>query len=245
MNETLTYADLHDAGNAQAQLVLYAIARNVDWETGEGYPKQTTLAKMAKCCTRTLRTYLRKLADDGLIELSERKRDDGGQSSNLIRLVGYAEWLTANRSGGAVKAPKAVKKYTQPPPANLATGEGEFADPPGNILASPPGKQVADLNDPSLDHKSIKDARDRAKGDNFCSRSEGKVSAQFQITPSDAQWGAWITYLNDTAPDKALAACAAGAIYAAGSRWPDKGRLVSIPNATLTQRSKAMTGDAA
>jgi hypothetical protein len=242
MNETLTYADLQDAGNAQAQLVLYAIARNVDWETGEGYPKQTTLAKMAKCCTRTLRTYLRKLADDGLIELSERKRDDGGQSSNLIRLVGYAEWIAANRSGGSVKAPKSVKKYSQPPPANLATGEEEFATPPGNILASPPGKQVADLNDPSLDHKSIKDARDRAKGENLGSRSEGKAVASFELTPNDPQWRFWIEHIRKQDGHIADKAEASGKIFVTG-KWPDTGRLLHIPLKALTERSKQMAGD--
>jgi hypothetical protein len=243
MNETLTFADLQDAGNAQAQLVLYAIARNVDWETGEGYPKQATLARMAKCCPRTLRTYLRKLADDGLIEVSERKRDDGGQSSNLIRLVGYAEWIGANRSGGSVRTPKAVKKYTQPPQANIATGEGEIADPHGNDIASPPGNMVATLNDPSLDHKSIKDARDRAQVGNVC--SEVKASPRFEITPNDAQWKAWLDHLRETAPDKLADAEAAGRLTATGSKWPDKGKLVYVPSATLTQRSKAMQGDAA
>lgn len=242
MNETLTYADLQDAGNAQAQLVLYAIARNVDWETGEGYPKQTTLSKMAKCCPRTLRTYLRKLEEDGLIEVSERKRDDGGKTSNLIRLVGYAEWISANRSGGALKAPKNIKKYAQPPQANLAGGGEEIADPPGNVVASPPGKQVAGLNDPSLDRKSIKEARERAEVGNVCSGSEGKAVPAFELTPNDPQWKFWIQHLRETQSASADQAEIAGKIVVTG-RWPGNARLLHIPAKGLSERSKAMVGD--
>jgi len=242
MNETLTFADLHDAGNAQAQLVLYAIARSVDWETGEGYPKQTTLAKMAKCCPRTLRTYLRKLQDDGLIEISERKRDDGGQSSNLIRLVGYAEWISASRSGGTVKAPKSIKRYAQPPPANLATGEGEIATPPGNILATPPGKLVATLNDPSLDRKIITSARARAEGDNFNSGSEVKrAEPEIRVRSTDASWSNWIETMT---ADQAQRATASGEIVTT-AKWPSNGRLLHIPSNGISERSKAMTGERA
>jgi hypothetical protein len=74
---------------------------------------------------------------------------------------------------------------------------------------------------------------------------EVKASPRFDLTSSDPQWGTWLAYLRDKQPDLAAAAEAAGKLTAAGSRWPDKGRLVSIPNATLTQRSRAMAGDAA
>jgi hypothetical protein len=73
--------------------------------------------------------------------------------------------------------------------------------------------------------------------------SEGKSSPRFEITTADAQWGTWLAYLRDKHPDKAADAEAAGKLTATGSKWPDKGRLLSIPNATLTPRSRAMAGE--
>jgi hypothetical protein len=110
MNETLTYADLQDAGNAQAQLVLYAIARHVDWDTGEGYPEADDACHNGQVhaparCAPILRNC-RPMTASFRTERTSSDDDGHGQSSNLITLVGYAEWIAANRSGnGSVKSP--------------------------------------------------------------------------------------------------------------------------------------------
>lgn len=143
MHEPQAFADLQDTGNAQAQLILQAVARHADWDTGECFPKQETLARMAKCCERTLRSYLKKLEADGFIEVVERRRDDGGRTSNLLRLVGYQEWISANRNGGLVASPKAAKRYEQPPGKSCHGVPAEDATPTGNILAGAPGNLLA------------------------------------------------------------------------------------------------------
>ena len=173
MNETLTFADFQDTGNAQAHLVLLAVARCADWETGECWPGVKTIAKMAKCSERTARSYLAKLRDDGFIETESRKRDDGSTSTDLIRLVGYAEWIAASRAGRKGPKPKAVGKYVDIPPADIAGGSEGLPPPPASMLAAPPCKQVAGANEPSLEHKSNSSARTR-EADDLVLKGSGK-----------------------------------------------------------------------
>lgn len=160
MNEPQTYVDLQDAGNAQAQLILQAIARHADWNTGQCYPSQDAIAKMAKCSVRTVRSYLAKLESDGFIDRETRRKDNGAVQSDLITLIGYQEWITALREGGKVAKPKETSRYEQP--AKLAGGEAEnLAGPPGKLLAGPPGKQVAANSEPSLNNHGTKSAQAR------------------------------------------------------------------------------------
>lgn len=160
MNEPQTYVDLQDAGNAQAQLILQAVARHADWNTGQCYPSQDAIAKMAKCSVRTVRSYLSKLESDGFIAREERRKENGAVQSDLITLVGYKEWITALREGGKVAKPKETQRYEQP--ANLAGGEAaNLAGGPGTLLAGPPGKQVAANREPSLNNHGTKSAQAR------------------------------------------------------------------------------------
>lgn len=160
MNEPQTYVDLQDAGNAQAQLILQAIARHADWNTGQCYPSQDAIARMAKCSVRTVRNYLSRLESDGFIERQERRKDNGAVQSDLITLVGYEEWITALREGGKVAKPKETPRYEQP--ANLAGGDAaKLAGAPGKHASGPPGKQVAANREPSLNNHGTKSAQAR------------------------------------------------------------------------------------
>lgn len=118
-NTTQTFVDLIDAGNAQAQLILKAIAQHADWNTGECWPTVRAISEIAKCSPKTVRRYLRKMKEDGLIEMEERWQDgegeSGRQTSNRIVLAGYAEWIEGNRSGAAVRKPLKVPHYKAPP----------------------------------------------------------------------------------------------------------------------------------
>lgn len=134
MNEPLTFADLQDAGNAQSHLILLAVARHADWDTGECFPCVKTLARMAKCSEKTARRHLARLEADSLIEREERKREDGGRAPDLIRLVGYKKWIETNRKGGRVNKPKSVPKYEDPPLVNMTS-------PPGHNGSRAPGQQ--------------------------------------------------------------------------------------------------------
>lgn len=109
--EPLTWADLQDTGNAQSQLVLIAVARHADWDTGTCYPSVRAIAEMAKCSEKTARRHLKQLKADGFIDLAERFADGGERTSNLITLCGYAEWVVTLRAGGGVARPKRAKRY--------------------------------------------------------------------------------------------------------------------------------------
>jgi DNA-binding MarR family transcriptional regulator len=168
-NLTQAYVDLQDAGNAQAQLLMKAIAQHADWKTGETICGVRSLAEIGKCSMKTVRRYLKKLQKDGLIELETRHQDgeddNGRQTTSRITLVGYAEWAAANRNGGTVKRPMRVPKYAgsdggSPPGQDDQGGTGtpceqealppgqpdqgpldNLSVPPGHLLSTPPGQQ--------------------------------------------------------------------------------------------------------
>lgn len=166
MNEPQMFADLQDAGNAQAQLILQAIARHADWETGECWPGDEAIAKMAKCSARTVQTYLARLESDGLITRVDRRSNDGTKLKRLITLVGYAEWISAIRDGGQVSKPRAVGKYEKPP-ANSSGGEAStgkhIAVTTGKQSSVTTGKQAAS-QEHSLNNQINSSARTREAG---------------------------------------------------------------------------------
>ena len=191
MNEPQTYADLQDAGNAQAQLILQAIARHADWNTGQCYPSQDALAVMSKCTARTVRSYLAKLESDGFITRQERRKDNGAKQSDLITLVGYEMWITSLREGGNVAKPKATQRYEQAESLSGSQAE-DFSAPPGKLLSAPPGKQASGNNKPSLNVKRTKDARAR---EDFKTGFEVRGGG-FQITKTNNpdELAAWRRY---------------------------------------------------
>ena len=238
MFDPLSYADLQDTGNAQAQLVLIAIARHCDWVTGECFPKQETIAKMSKCCGRTVRRYMKKLAEDGFIDVAPRRRDDGGRTSDLITLKGYREWAHANQNGGTVARPRSVKRYQDPPDKLSGGGVDNLSAPPGHVLSTPPGQQVSG-QEHSLNNQLTK----ASANDLVLEVKSAAAQPELRLVPSDGgKWDAWMAFLS---PEQFDQAEAAGVIFVT-AYWPDsKGaRLVRIGKPhTLTDRSKAMAGE--
>lgn len=234
MNEPQTYADLQDAGNAQAQLILQAIARHADWNTGKCWPGDEAIAKMAKCSVRTVQTYLAKLEDDGLISREDRRSERGTKIPRLITLVGYEAWISALREGGQVSKPKVVGKYEQPP-ENLSGGPPEppakSAVTTGKLSAVTTGKQVAG-QEHSLNVKSNQDARAR-EGLKSDFGSEGAKPSRalpcFTIQPADTSWSAWIDHFR--AIGQSELAFDAGQLkrIRASSRWPKPESVVFEP----------------
>lgn len=173
MNEPQTFVDLQDAGNAQAQLILQAIARHADWDSGECYPSQDAISRMSKCSVRTVRRYLAKLEIDGFISRDERRKDNGAMQSDIIKLVGYEQWITALREGGNVGKPKEAKRYEQPDKLS-APPQDKLSATPGQQVSYPPGQQVSAYKQTSLNTHRTKDAHAR---EDFKSGfgSEGKL----------------------------------------------------------------------
>lgn len=253
MNETLTFADLQDAGNAQAQLVLYAIARHANWNTGRCYPGQDALATMAKCHVRTVRRYLDKLKADGLISIEERRDDNGHRQSDLITLIGYQEWVAALRNGGKVDKPKEIKGYSLPDnlSADLPDKNGSLPDK----NEGPTGQQVSANKELSLNNQIELDARAR-EDSKFGFSSEGEPRL---ILVKDPTWRVWINWISDTISSRAADVFIHEGAMVVFAKTPVFGckrpalppvagtekRLALEKARTLTERSKAMQGDAA
>jgi|CXWL01.1.fsa_nt_gi hypothetical protein len=250
MNETLTWADLQDCGNAQAQLILLAIARSADWISGEGYPDIKTIAKRAKCSERTASTYLKRLAADEFIRRIPRKRADGGRTSDMIILVGYSEWYHAIYKGGTVSAPRSIKRYDTPMQdlhggvENSVDQEAEIAAPPMQVLlhtphattfAGPKNVKLTSDSNVSADGRASEGARPPAPK---------KHLPQFTLTPADSSWDHWMTWLTDhDHREVALAAQEARQLVTV-ARWPKPGTPVPrVDGWPLIEKRKR--GDAA
>ena len=55
---------------------------------GECFPSQTTIAKAVNMHRSTVNQAIRRLQDKNLIIIEQRRRDNGGTSSNLYRIGG-------------------------------------------------------------------------------------------------------------------------------------------------------------
>lgn len=75
-------------GSPTLKALLLAVANYTD-EDGVCFPKQITLAYDTEMSKRSVQRGLEKLRDLGIIEIAERFQDDGGQTSNLLRLVDF------------------------------------------------------------------------------------------------------------------------------------------------------------
>lgn len=200
MNEPQAFVDLQDAGNAQSQLVLQAIARHADWLTGACFPSQEALGVMAKCTDRTVREHLSKLEDAGFITRTPRRKENGARQPDLITLVGYKDWITALREGGRVEKPKTACKDelidgggTPPEESSgrLGTPPEDSSGPPGRLSSAPPGRQSSGYYKQSLNFKGTEDARGaRAEVSDFV--LEGKVVRdRLRETLGGARFAAW------------------------------------------------------
>jgi hypothetical protein len=245
--ETLAWADLQDTGDAQTQLVLIAIARHANYDTGEAWPSQEQIADMAKCSVRTVRRHLDKLEADGLIERSERRRDNGGKSTDLITLVGYAEWVGALREGGNVKAPKKVKS----PEDNLA---GRASNPSDNLaggtgqqVSGGTGQQVSAISEHLLEQLNESSAPERASDKGARAPVAPKPVAAVSIRQGESAFAAWIEHLKKIGRDDLATDARDAGEMLVSRRWPNEGDMpLSIPQPKgLSDVSKRMIGEPA
>jgi hypothetical protein len=226
-------------------LVMLKLADHANDEGSKVWPAVATIAKQAQCSERTVQNVLKALRDCGLI--TAVKAGGGSMPTiyelNVPLLRGLAA-IGAELEGGADVIEIPEETYAQALEMTGATVAplGFAPVQPATERGATEGGRGAKLLHPNHHLEPSKETP--------CARSdflngEGKGVPRFEITPADAQWRAWLDHLRQTDPDKFADAEAAGRMTITGSKWPDKGKLVFIPSATLTQRSKAMTGDAA
>lgn len=70
-----------------AKIVLYWLAYHHNGETGACFPSHKRLAQVSEMTDRSVRKHLGDLADKGLIEITQRNRDNGSQTSNDYILI--------------------------------------------------------------------------------------------------------------------------------------------------------------
>lgn len=82
----MTWAFAQRGLRPSEKVVLLALA---DYANDEGYcfPGQVSIATKADLSERTVRDTLKRLEDAGLLEITERRRDDGYRTSNGYRLL--------------------------------------------------------------------------------------------------------------------------------------------------------------
>jgi DNA-binding transcriptional ArsR family regulator len=69
-----------------AKIVLYWLADHYNGETGDCFPSQKRMAELCEMTDRSVRKQIDVLKQAGLIEVIERKRPNGSQTSNAYRL---------------------------------------------------------------------------------------------------------------------------------------------------------------
>lgn len=136
--QAYTYATTKDTGNTSLQFTLYVIANNCNNATGRTFASIKSLMRETKTKSdRTMRNYVKRLIDAGFLARHKRKRDNGGNTSDDLELVGYLDWLAgietpvqpARITGGVSPSKKPMQ------PARITGGPGSI--PTGGIyLAS-------------------------------------------------------------------------------------------------------------
>jgi len=227
-------------------LVMLKLADHANDEGSKVWPAVATIADQAQCSERTVQNVLKALRDCGLINAVKA---GGGSMPTIyelnVNLLRGLATINASLKGGADVIEIPDELYAQamdmtgatvaPPsvaPVQPTTGRGATEGGRG-ATALHPNHHFEPSSKPS-----------HARSENIVLGSEGKPTASFELTPRDPQWRAWIDFLRSTNEAKAGQAEDAGSIFVSG-KWPDNGKLLHIPQKGITDRSKAMTGDAA
>ena len=142
------WENVHRTDLRPAQIVLLLALADYADDQGRSWPSVPTLARKTNQSERGVRRGLKKLAEDGYIEIVERRRHDGSYASNIYVLHPSSAWARRGDDG--------------PPETNEAEPEAkpedDFVRTPCQIVSTPPDKlSVPPDNvsgrDPSMIHQ--------------------------------------------------------------------------------------------
>jgi hypothetical protein len=141
--------------------VYAALARFADAQTGECWPAIARLERVLGLARSTVKFYLRKLEDAGLIEIEERWAEPGDRTSNLYKL------LNANPSAvaGRLAARAAVNSTAE----SVQTPELHV----GGSVVSPPSTDPQPTGGFAADPYQFQPEQNQANNDE-CSRTAEK-----------------------------------------------------------------------
>jgi len=228
-------------------LVALKLADHANDDGSNVYPAKASIARLAQCSESTVQNALRAFRDCGLLSVI-RQGGNGPKDPTVYAINIHLLTLLANAKtilqGGAdrISIPEDVAtkadeiKGSTVDPLESTRGQSDgvkgSTDPAKGSKALTPNHHLEPSREPSTREVNF-----------FGSRSEGKPTASFELTPADPQWPSWIKFFVEEGSGKAEEAEAAGKIFVSG-KWPDTGRLLHIPRKGLSERSKAMQGEA-
>lgn len=227
-------------------LVALKLADHANDDGSNVYPAKASIARLAQCSESTVQNALRAFRDCGLLAVI-RQGGNGPKDPTVYAINVHLLTLLANAkailSGGAdrISIPEDVEakadeiKGSTVDPLESTRGQSEgfkgSTDPAKGSKALTPNHHLEPSREPST-----------REVNNFGSRSEGKATPSFELTPCDPQWRFWIDHIRATDAAKADQAETAGQIFVSG-RWPGSGKLLHVPSKGISERSKAMVGD--
>jgi hypothetical protein len=224
-------------------LVALKLADHANDDGSNVYPAKASIARLAQCSESTVQNALRAFRDCGLLSVI-RQGGNGPKDPTVYAINVHLLTLLANAkailNGGAdrisisddiaAKADENKGSTVDPLPELRGQSEGSkgSTDPAKGSKALTPNHHLEPSREP-LGEKSDFEVK--------------RAVAQFELTPSDAQWRFWMDFFQSTnQAAKAEQAEAAGKMFVTG-KWPDKGKLLHIPTKGISERSKAMAGD--
>jgi len=89
--------------------VYCALAKYADNDTRESWPSHKTIADLIGTSSRSVKTYINKLASFGLVEVEERFDVDGRRTSNLYILTPPEKWKEVPPTGQEMPIPQAAE----------------------------------------------------------------------------------------------------------------------------------------
>lgn len=86
--------------------VYCALAKYADNDTRESWPSHKTMADLIGTSSRSVKTYIGKLASVGLVEIEARHDDEGRRTSNLYILTSPEKWKEIPPTGQEAPIPQ-------------------------------------------------------------------------------------------------------------------------------------------
>jgi len=145
--------------------VYAALARFADAKTGECWPAIARLERVLNLARSTVKFYLRKLEEAGLIEIEERWADPGDRDSNLYTLLDADPASIAKR----IAARAAASAHTETDHEMHPAGGGSAGNPPSADTQPTGGPAGGPYQNPPEQKQENKEE---------CSRTDEKAAPQ-------------------------------------------------------------------
>lgn len=237
--QALTYAMTLPVDASGPRLLLFCIAHHVSNETGATFVGQKRLADEARVSVRSVRRYIADLEAEGIVKCTPRRRDNGSQTTDIVELVGFLDWLNVIENGGVIPSRKRAKAVDEPED-NLTSGEPGLSAPRGHLVSAPPGHCCPPLNQNSNQENLTNSAHARAKGEfpDLKNGSEPKpVRPAIDLTPADASWQDWLSHIEARGHEALAQRAREAGLMQVPARWPERAPPDALPNVPKPPKS--------